>query len=258
MDPYEVQLKFITQALPQFAPEECRRVFYEVAKRDIRKAIYFLLQADSSPEESLAQLEAQPSITSLTEILHQYCPNKSYQKIVHRAAKGQPFVVDARILERLQQFKRAPRKEVLLQIWARVEQEDELLLAYLQGLKYFSHELLAIWEQIDNCLVHKNEAIVKIALELLTCMPQGVERSLARITYLLRQPEWQFKALSTLQNARDIPALTVRRMIQPIFDAYRKQNTKRNNLLPEFRIIQSIAKNNHVHLTIPDLDLERF
>lgn len=258
MNPYELQLDFITQALPQYSPETCRHVFYETAKKDIRKAIYYLLQPTSTIEESLTALEKVPSLKHLDEVLHQYCPNKSYQQVVHSATKGQPFVLENRLLERLQRFKRAPRKAVLQQIWKIVEREEDLLLDYLQGLQYYSHELSNIWSEIDQCLLHKQEELVKASLELLIRMPQGVERSLTGITYLLRQPKWQFKALKALQHARNLPALTVRRLIQPILDAYRQLPTKQNNLWPEFKIIQSIARNNHVHLTLPDLDLGRF
>lgn len=258
MDPYELQLKFITEALPQQEPEHCHHIFYDVAKRDIRKAIYYLLQPSRTLEESLEILENTPTVDHLEEVLSQYCPNKAYQQLVHQAAKDQPFKIEKRLLERLQQFKRAPRKAILQQIWKVVAEEDNLLLAYLKGLQYYSHELLHLWSSIDRCLLHKQEDIVKMALELLVQMPQGVERSLPRITYLLRQPTWQFKALKALQQAHNLPPLTVRQLIQPILDAYRKFPNKRNNLWPEFRIIQSIARNNQVHLTLPDLDLERF
>ncbi|MGH1335016.1 MAG: hypothetical protein ACRBFS_02735 [Aureispira sp.] len=258
MDPYELQLKFITEALPQQEAAHCRKIFYEVAKRDIRKAVYYLLQPTRTVEESLEALENTPTLEHLEEVLAQYCPNKSYQQVVHQAAKGHPFTLEKRLLERLQQFKRAPRKATLQQIWKIVAEEEALLLAYLKGLQYYSHELVHLWPAIDRCLLHEQEDIVKRALELLARMPQGVERSLPRITHLLRQPEWQFKALKALQQSHNLPSLTVQRLIQPILDAYRKYPNKRNNLWPEFRIIQSIARNNKVHLTLPDLDLERF
>jgi hypothetical protein len=258
MDPYELQLDFITQAIPQQTPEVCKQVFYEVAKKDIRKAIYYLLQPNQTVEESLERLESAPNLEHLEEVLHQYCPNKTYQQLVHQAAKGHPFLLEKRLLERLKSFKRAPRKAVLQQIWSIVESDDTLLLAYLQGLKYYSHELAQLWPNINQGLLHQQEEIVKMCLELLIRMPQGVDKSLIHITYLLRQPEWQFKALKTLQNAQNLPAHTVRALVKPILDAYRKHPNKQNNLLPEIRIIQSIARLNSVHVTLPDIDLNRF
>ncbi len=257
-DPYELQLDFIQQALPDHSSEECRRVFYAVAKRDIRKAVYYLLQPKETPEVSLSNLTATPNSVHLMRVLQQYCPNKAYQTVVHQAAKGQPLALEKRLWERLKQFKRAPRPKVLQQIWAAIQDEEDLVLLYLQELPYFDHELSHLWEEIDQCLGDSNEEIVKIALELITKMPQGIERSLYRITHLLRQPEWQFKALQTLQHSHNLPAATVRRLVQPILDTYRNQLNKRNNLWPEFRLIQSIARNNKVHLTLPDLDLGRF
>lgn len=258
MDPYEVQLDFITQAIPQQTPTVCRKVFYEVAKKDIRKAVYYLLQPPRTVEASLALLETMPNLVHLEELLHQYCPNKTYQQLIHQAAKGHPFLLEKRLLERLKSFKRAPRKATLQQIWSIVESDDPLLLAYLQGLKHYSHELAQLWSNINQCLLHEQEEIVKMCLELLIRMPQGVEKSLINITDLLRQPEWQFKALKALQNAQNLPAYTVRTLVKPILDAYRKHPNKQNNLLPEIRIIQSIARNNRVHLTLPDIDLSRF
>lgn len=258
MDTYALQVEFITQALPQHSPATCQQVFYEVAKKDIRKAIYYLLQPQQDAEASLQQLEQTPSLEHLEEVLLHYCPNKAYQHLVHQAAKGQPFELEKRLLERLKNFKRAPRKAVLEQIWKLVEQEDALLLAYLEGLKYYSHELSTIWPSINQCLLHKQEAIVKMALELLAQMPQGVERSLPNITALLQQPQWQFKALKALQQARNLPSSTVQSLVQPILNSYRKLPHKKNNLWPEFRIIQSIASNNQVHLTLPDIDLGTF
>lgn len=258
MDTYALQLEFITQALPQHSPATCQQVFYEVAKKDIRKAIFYLLQPSNEPAHSLQQLETTPSLEHLEEVLLQYCPNKAYQTIVHQAVKGQPFELEKRLLERLQTFKRAPRKTVLLQIWKAVQGEDTLLLAYLEGLKYFSHELSQIWAEINHCLLHKQEDIVKMALELLARMPQGVERSLPYITTLLRQPQWQFKALKALQQARNLPSSTVQSLVSPILSRYRKESNKKNNLWPEFRLIQSIASNNQVHLTLPDIDLGIF
>ena len=258
MDPYEIQLDFITQAIPQQTPDVCKQVFYDVAKKDIRKAVYYLLQPQRTVEESLTLLETMPNVEHLQEVLHQYCPNKTYQQLVHQATKGHPFLLEKRLLERLKTFKRAPRKATLEQIWSIVETDDLLLLTYLEGLKYYSHELAQLWPHINQCLLHEQEEIVKMCLELLIRMPQGVEKSLINITYLLRQAEWQFKALKALQNAQNLPAHTVRALIKPILDAYRKHPNKQNNLLPEIRIIQSIARNNRVHLTLPDVDLGRF
>jgi hypothetical protein len=143
-------------------------------------------------------------------------------------------------------------------MWSAVADDEALLLAYMQGLHDFSHELVHLWPSIDKTLLHANEALVEKALALLIRMPQGIERSLYRITHLLRQPEWQFKALQTLQHARNLPTQTVRRLVQPLVDAYRNEPRRREELWPEIRLIKSIARNNRVHLTLPEIDLGRF
>ena len=44
MDKYDLQLEFLIQALPHQTKETCETVFLSVAKRDLRKALFYLLQ----------------------------------------------------------------------------------------------------------------------------------------------------------------------------------------------------------------------
>lgn len=264
---YEAQLHFLQAVLPERSDEHCRHVFYEVARRDVRKALHELLRADTSLEDLTAawlefpRPDAATRRAQLSALLTHFCPNAAYQAVVRRAAKGEPLTVEPRVLERLRQFKRAPRRTHLEVWWANIgPQEEDLALFLLEELRYFSHALTPIWDIIDRYAKHPNPTLSRAALALLVRIPRGVERALPTLSALLRRPERQLHALQALQQARGLSPSLVQGLIQPIVAAYQdleRQVGAPNNLTAEYTLARNFARNNGLNLTLPRIDLGR-
>ena len=266
MDKYDKHLQFLIAALPDIEAERCREVFLKVAKRDVRKALFFLLQ----PKEELAVLigdfalskEVEQQKKLLNQIFHCYCPNPSYTKIVKQLAKGKPFRIDTATLPKLKQFRRVPSKEVLQQLFGLLHSaEAAVIIDCLKGLKPFGREVERFWTTIDAYANAPNIELAKAALQLLSEMPTGLSKSIMTIAKHCANPSMRFYALSALQRTTNLPSNLLINLLSPIIDEYRRlANTEgaMNDLWEEFRLIQSILKNNGVVLSIPDISLGRF
>lgn len=263
---YEAQLAFVQAALPELDAEHCRHVYYEVARRDICKALHYLIQPERPIEALLEQwqnpaLDAAARQACLRDMLHHYCPNDRFQTVVHGAARYEPLPVTSRVLQRLQQYQRAPRAATLEQWWAGIAPNEEALALYLlEELRYYSRALEPSWAVIDRYAQHANPSIARAALELLVRLPGGVARSMGTLQRLLRQPERQLHALQALQHARGLSAGLVQALVHPIVQAYQqleRQEGHPNNLSGEYALARNIARNNGVPLTITNLNLGR-
>lgn len=268
MDKYDQQLEFLIQALPHQTKETCQTVFLSVAKRDLRKALFYLLQPDTELEELLAFLRHNSSdipeqqMEWVDRLMHWYCPNSSYKKIVQQASKGIPLQLDNTTIGRLKTFRRPPRKE-MFQRWFQLmdNRSDAVVLYFAKCLRSFDRELEPFWAYIDGYARSSNLDIAKAALVLLAQMPTGVQKSIFTIGGHLRNPKMRFHALIAMQNAMELSAPLLGNLLNPIITEYRQLINKQgrmNDLWEEYRLIQVILKNNGVRLSMPDIDLGRF
>lgn len=268
MDKYEQHLQFLFKVFPNQNRDLCHEVFLNTAKRDLCKALFYLLQPQSSLEELLDQLEASNSsqvdlqIELLDSIVHWYCPNPSFRKIVGQAAKGLPIKIDSASIDRLKKFRRLPRKE-MLQRWFQLvaNSQETVLLQFLKRLIGYGHALEPCWATIDWYAQSKHQEISKAALNLLATMPNGIQKSIGTLTQHLRHPKMRFYALSAMQQSRAIPPQLLKSLLDPIFREYRtlmNQQGQINDLWQEFRLAQNIAQNNGLVWSIPDISLGRF
>ncbi|BDS15206.1 hypothetical protein [Aureispira anguillae] len=268
MDKYDQHLNFLIQVIPHQNEANCREIFLNRSKRDLCKALFYALQPSIEQEELQERfLQTQTNQTALqidllNKMLHWYCPNASFSKIVGQASRGLPIQLDTAILARLKKFRRIPRKETL-QKWFHLvyASNDAVILHFLQRLKSFRHALEPSWASIDNYANSKNVEIAKAALVLLVNMPTGTQKSITTLAKHLKDPKMRFYALSALQQTKGLAPTLLIRLLNPVLTEYRSlMNTKGrvNDLWQEYRLIQSIAQNNGVRLSIPDIGLERF
>lgn len=268
MDKYDQHLEFLIQALPHQTKETCQNVFLSVAKRDVRKALFHLLQPDIEEEELLAFLRHNSSeipaqqMEWVDRLMHWYCPNTSYKTIVKQATKGIPILIDSPTLLRLKAFRRPPRKE-MFKLWFQLmdNRSDDVVLHFLKCLRSFDRELEPFWGYIDGYARSYNVDIVKAALVLLAQMPTGIQKSVITIGNYLKNPKMRFHALVAMQNATKLSTPLLSNLFNPIIAEYRQlidRQGRMNDLWEEYRIIQVILKNNGVRLSIPDIGLGRF
>lgn len=268
MDKYDQQLEFLIQALPHQTKETCQSIFLSVAKRDLRKALFFLLQPDIEEAELLAFLRHNSSdipaqqMEWIDRLMHWYCPNTTYKKIVKQAAKGIPVLMDNSTVSRLKAFRRPPRKEMFKQWFQLMDnRSDEVLLYFIKCLRSFDRELEPFWGYIDAYARSSNIDIAKAALVLLAQMPTGIQKSIITIGNYLNNPKMRFHALIAMQNATQLSTPLLSNLFNPIIAEYRQlinRQGRKNDLWEEYRIIQVILKNNGVRLSIPDIGLGRF
>ena len=264
---YEQQLAFVQAALPNLDAEHCRHVFYEVVRRDIRKALHELLRPEAPLETLLEQWPTLPvedsaaRRTCLTAMLGHFCPNAAYQAAVRRAVEADLEPLEPRVMDRLRQYKRAPRLKVFQQWWAHIHPEDEALTQYfLEELRYFTFSLEPFWANIDGYLLHPNKDISNAAIQLLVGIPEGVKRSLKTIRILMEDPKRQVHALQALQHVKGLAERTTRSIIQPTVLAYqalRREVGEPNDLSAEYGLARNIARNNGISLTLTDLNIGR-
>lgn len=262
---YEQQLEWVQAALPDQDPEHCRHVFYEVAKRNICKAMHTLLEPETRLEElekawkAIPRSETAQRLDCLKGMLAHHFPNARYQAALKQENLPE---IPSKALDRLHRYKRAPRKSQLETWFAGIDPDQDALALYLlEELRYFSHGLTPIWATIDQYARHSNGAIVRAALELLVHIPKGVERSLSTFRLLLGQPERQLHALQALQHARGLPDTTTKRLIAPIVQAYKdleRQEGSPNNLSAEYALARNIASNNGISLTLTNINLDKY
>jgi len=266
MDKYNRHLQFLIVVLPDISEEICTGIFLHVAKRDVRKALLFLLQPEEEVDVLLNDLaeskNSNQQIELLNKIFHSYCPNTSYTKIVKDLSSGKPFNIDTATLPKLKKFRRAPRKDVLQKMFQAVDSVDTSALVYfLKGLQPFGREVELMWARVDAYANHANVDVVRAALDLLAKMPTGVHKSITTFSLYCSNPRMCFYALLAMQNTRGLPSKLLVDMFNPLITEYRKlAMTKgpKNDLWEEFRLVQSILKNNGVVLSIPDVNLGRF
>jgi hypothetical protein len=268
MDKYDQQLEFLVQALPHQTKETCQTVFLSVAKRDLRKALFYLLQPEMELEKVLAFLRHNPSevpaqqIEWIDRLMHWHCPNSSYKKIVQQATKGRPLLLENTTISRLKTFRRPPRKEMFQQWFQLMDnRSDPVVLHFLQCLRSFDRELEPFWAYIDAYARSFNLEVAKAALVLLAQMPTGIQKSVITIGGHLKNPKMCFHALIAMQNATELSPPLLSTMLHPIITEYKQLINKQgrmNDLWEEYRLIQVILKNNGVRLSIPDIGLGRF
>ena len=268
MDKYDRQLEFLIQTFPHHAKEHCQTVFLSVAKRDLRKALFYLLQPNTELEELLALLWHNPSelpaqqIEWINDLMHWYCPNASYKKIVHQASKKKPLLLEKETIRRLKSFRRAPRKDMFKRWFELMDnRSDTVSLHFLKCLRSFDRELEPFWAYIDAYARSSNPDIIKAALSLLAQMPTGIQKSILTIGGYLKDPKMRFHALVAMQNTTQLSPALLNSLLHPIVTEYRQlMNTQGriNDLWEEFRIVQTILKNNGIRLSIPDIGLGRF
>ncbi len=51
MDKYDKHLQFLIEVFPDIEENTCRDIFLQVAKRDIRKALFYMLQPKIDEDE---------------------------------------------------------------------------------------------------------------------------------------------------------------------------------------------------------------
>jgi hypothetical protein len=251
---------------PDIEKTTCRETFLQVAKRDIRKALFFMIQPQITEDELLKNFalskNKEEQVYLLKQILDWYCPNKTYTKIVNQLAKGIPFTIDTATLPKLKMFRRAPRIERLKQLLELVATSDlvvaESLLILLQP---FGRELEPMWSRIDAYANYNNFNLAKAAITLLSKMPTGIHKSMMTFSNHCANPKMCFHVLSSMQNAKNLPSKVLVNMFSPIIAEYKRLATNQgamNDLWQEFRLVQQILKNNGVVLSIPDIRLGPF
>lgn len=268
MDKYDLHLRFLIEALPDFGEEACRHAFLEHAKRDVRKALFFLFQPQEAVEDLMTKLESleshqtQEQQTVLKQIFYCYCPNNAYSAVVSKLEKGIPFKIDSETLPKLKAFRRAPRKELIQTLFRLLASSDkEVIIQLLEDLQPFGRELEPLWATVDAYANYKDKKVAKAALNLLARIPMGVQKSIITFAKHCASPEMCFHALSAMQLVEGLPPSLLLGIFNPIIKEYRRlmvSQGKMNDMWEEFRLVQQIARNNGVILSIPDLDLGRF
>lgn len=268
MDKYDKHLEFLIAAFPKIGEAVCKEIFLTTAKRDIRKALFFVFQPKENIDELVEKLsqtpnnQAQNQIDILNKIFHSFCPNNSYKEVVNQLSKGKPLKIDTETLGKLQIFRRAPRKELLQKIFSICyNSENEVIVYLLNGLQPFGRELEPLWNIIDNYAKHTDIQIVKSALNLLAQIPTGVHKSILVFSKHCSDPQMRFHALSAMQQTTGLSAKLLINLFDPIIAEYRRLSMTQgnhNDLWEEYRLIRNIAQNNGLRLSIPDINLERF
>lgn len=268
MDKYDKHLAFLIAALPEKGEANCKEVFLNIAKKDVRKALFFLFQPQETAEELLTNLTQNASnqaimqIAELEKILHAFCPNASYSAIVGQLCKGNPFHIDTETEGKLKIFRRAPRKEFLQELFKICAGSETAVLIYLlNGLQPFGREVEPFWNIVDNYAKHSDTTLARAALNLLALMPTGVHKSILTFSKYCTDPNMRFYALSAMQDTMGLSPKLLMTIFDPILSEYRRLCTTQgtmNDLWEEFRLIRNIAQNNGLRLSIPDINLGRF
>ncbi len=261
MDKYDRHLNFLIKALPGIDAEVCTNVFLNDAKRDVRKALFFLLQPKEEKEDLMDSFpvteSAEEQVVLLNKILHCYCPNESFTKIVGLLSKGKPCKIDTATLPKLKNFRRVPRTDFLRKLFLLVQKSDpNVIVTLLTILRPFGRELEPFWATIDAYANFRNTDIAKAALNLLSKMPSGVQKSIMTFANHTANPEMCIPALSAMQHVYDLDSKMVINLFSPLINEYRRlmpSQGKMNDLWEEFRLLQRILKNNGVILSIPDI-----
>jgi hypothetical protein len=265
MDKYDKHLQFLQLALP-FSEQLCTDIFVKKSKRDVRKALFFLLQPEASIEQILQDLKQKDNVHDQIEclqlILHCYCPNASYSAVLRKASKGLPIKLDTVSLKKLKQFRRAPRKEVFQHIFNCLNGADATVILFLLcGIRPFGRELVPFLDTINAYANGSDTSVIKAALQVLSQIPQGIQNSIVTFARYSTHPELSMTALKEMQSVYDLPGQLLIQLFSPLIDAYRQripaQGTM-NDWWPEFRLLRQVLYNNGVVLNLPEIQLGKF
>lgn len=260
MDKLNRHLQFLKAI---FAPTKIDiEALYISQHRSIKKTLFEATKPAASSQEILLQIKSQPTIKKQQENISQwlncFCPNDNYTRVVKKAKKGIPFKLDTDTLRKLELFRRAPSPEELKDVlfWASNSQDNTSIALLLSGLTPFGRHLSPHWSLIDQLASHSALNICKAAVQLLVHIPNGVQKSIMTIATLIQNKETQLTALMALQHAHNLPSNLVIQLLQPIVEDYRRKSQVEgpiNQLWQEYRIIQSIYKNNGIQITLPTI-----
>ncbi|MCH2021506.1 MAG: hypothetical protein MK207_03400 [Saprospiraceae bacterium] len=266
MDKYDIHLKFLIEVFPDVEENTCKEIFTKKAKRDVRKALFYLVQPKINVDDLIEKFKnsknKEEQLYLLQQILNWYCPNKAYSKIVKQLEKGIPFTIDTATLPKLKNFRRAPRIERLKQLLDVVASSElEIIESLLILLLPFGRELEPLWSRIDAYANYPDFELAKAAMNLLSKIPSGIQKSIITFANHCTNPKMRFHTLYSMQNEKNLPSKVLLNIFSPIIAEYQRLVSNQgamNDLWQEFRLIQQILKNNGVVLSIPNIRLGRF
>lgn len=242
------------------------QAIFEAQNRSIKKTLFEVTKPSSSPQKILEQIKSQNDVKkqqkNVSEWLNCFCPNSNYNSVVKKAKKGIPLKLDTDTLRKLELFRRAPSTQQLAEIisWASSTKHNASISLLFAGLVPFGRHLSPHWAIIDQFARHSDSTISKAALQLLVHIPNGVQKSILTIAAHLQQKETQLAALMALQHVHDLPTELVIQLLQPLVNDYRQLIVKEgpmNELWQEYRIVQSIYKNNGIQMTLPSINWKK-
>ncbi len=251
-----IKKKILEQLFPNVPPVQLEQTLSD-NKNSLRHSIFSFTQPPSSFETLIIEITFASSTSEklklCDQILHCFCPNTSYRSKVLELQKNTLFKLPNELQKKLKDFRRPPSAVQIQQTLALLNtSHPEVTCAILKGLQPFGTELQKSIKQIQSLLHQPNTKITREALDLITSVPGGIERSITLIAPLLNYETTQLSALKTLQNSYKLPPETVIRIMQPILAKARK---KPKEHLLEIRLIRQICQNNGVTLSIPSIDL---
>lgn len=265
MDKYDKHLDFLIEVTGLEA-SYCTEVFKLKCKRDIRKALLYLLGSGVDKGLVLNKLEVEKSVTAqlqLVEAFFQaYAPNPPFKRIARAASKRQTTIrLDTETAEKLLKFRRAPTKaEIERLLIACAQYEPKVRARMLKGLRSFGRELKPFEEWVRLAARDQSIEVATQAYHLLAEIPGGVLSALGILMQACKDEHRRFHALSALQKAQNIPAAILKASFAPLIQEYRRlamQAGTHNALWEELQLIKAILRNNGVPLAIPNLDIER-
>lgn len=263
MDKYDRHLEFLT-VVTDFDEEQCKTVFME-AKRDVRKALWYLLQPQQSKNElfeqySLASTDEEKS-AKLEELFAHFCPNASFNTIAKQVKKGKLYKLDTVTAKKLGLFRRPPNKEELaVLITNATTKHPKTLLTLLKGLPFFGRELLSHLFTIQKLTEQENIEVAKAALDLIGYIPNGAEKAIMTLWTHLSNPELRFHALKAMQHAYQLSPEFLYKIFQPLVVEYERLSRSEgpiNDLWEEVRMMRTIMRNNGGDLWIPTINVGR-
>lgn len=263
MDKYDRHLEFLT-VITNKSEELCKATFMK-DKRDVRKALWHLLQPEQSKEELFEQYISahvdEEKAASLEQLLDHFCPNSSFNTIAQQVKKGKLYKLDTVTAKKLGLFRRPPDKEELIKLINNAKFDfPETLLVLLKGLPFFGRELVPYLFTIQGLTEHKNIEIAKAALDLIGYIPNGAEKAIMSLWTHLSNPALRFHALKAMQHAYQLSPEFLYKIFQPLVVEYERLSRAEgpiNDLWEELRMMRTIMRNNGGDLWIPTINLGR-
>ncbi|MCP4438796.1 MAG: hypothetical protein GY810_07615 [Aureispira sp.] len=263
MDKYDRHLEFLT-VVTDFDEEQCKTVFME-DKRDVRKALWHLLQPSTTKEDLMEQYFSLNSDEEksevLEELLHCYCPNARFNSIATQVKKGKLYKLDTVTAKKLGLFRRPPNKEELAKLLSSINaQFPKTILTLLKGLQSFGRELPVHLFTIQGLSESENIEIAKAALDLIGYIPNGPEKAIMALWTHLSNPALRFHALKAMQHAYQLSPEFLSKIFQPLVAEYERLCRSEgpiNDLWEEVRMMRTIMRNNGGDLWIPTINIGR-